>query len=385
MKKTVRLLPFFVFAAVLAGIAVVGIIQPDRTYSGVENRELAGMPRLTEKSFRKGKFQKKYETYLSDQFPARDAWVKMQTALQRVSGKRESNGVYFGKDGYLLEHYTAEEFEDRQVKKNIKELKRFVKKAGGMSDVRVMIVPSKTHVLHDRLPPFAESYDEEIFYERIKEALPQDVLVPVDEELARHADEEIYYRTDHHWTTLGAWYGYAAYRACKDGACADESGKGLRSAEEKRDFVTVTDRFYGTTHTKVNMAGQPDKIRIYEPVRAMTVVYNLGERTEDGFYDTDFLDEGQKDKYSVFFGGNQPLIEISGGVENGRTLLVIKDSFANCMIPFLAEDYERTVVTDLRQLNVGKTALLKKFEPTDVLVLYNTVQFMKDIEFAIKK
>ena len=131
-----------------------------------------------------------------------------------------------------------------------------------------------------------------------------------------------------------------------------------------------------------NMHSQKDEINIYEPEKEIKVVYNLGEKTENTFYQTKYLKK--KDKYSVFFGGNQALLEISSAQKSKKTLLVIKDSFANCLIPFLAEDYGTVVVADMRHLNIGMSMLLRKYQPTDVLVLYNTMQFMQDKEFAVK-
>lgn len=130
------------------------------------------------------------------------------------------------------------------------------------------------------------------------------------------------------------------------------------------------------------MYSQKDEISIYEPKSKMKVIYNLGEKTENSFYQTKFLKK--KDKYSVFFGGNQAVLEISGGKKNKKTLLMIKDSFANCFIPFIAEDYEKVIVVDMRHLNLGMSMLLKNYKPKDVLILYNSVQFMQDKEFAIK-
>ena len=121
---------------------------------------------------------------------------------------------------------------------------------------------------------------------------------------------------------------------------------------------------------------------MYEPQQPLTVVYNMGEKTTDTLYDTSFLDT--QDQYSYFTGGNQPVIEVTGGIANGRTLLVIKDSFGNSMIPFLVEDYEKVVMVDLRQLNVKCKDLVNMFDPTDVLILYNTAQFAGDRDFSMK-
>ncbi len=374
MKRFFRLLPALIFFIMIFSAMSVGIFQKDKTYSSAENRILQGFPKISVKKVRNGTFQKKYEAYLSDQFPNRDLWVRFQTKAERAFGKKESNGVYFGKDGYLLEKYTKEDIDEKIADKNIKALGKLVKQASKEANVKVMMVPSKTYTLRNTLPAFAKTYDENNFYRKLEKKLPENVMVPVYETLQKHRKEPIFYKTDHHWTTVGAWYGYVSYlEAC---------GKEMKKAEPKKKLKKVTDSFLGTTHAKVNMYSQKDEISIYEPEEEMTVVYNLGEKTEHTFYQKKYLKK--KDKYSVFFGGNQAVLEISGGVKNKETLLMIKDSFANCFIPFLAEDYENIVVADMRHLNIGVDMLLRKYKPTDVLVLYNTIQFMQDKELFMK-
>ncbi len=374
MKRLFKLLPVAAFFVMLFGITTIDIVQKDKTYSSVENRMLQKLPKLSTKRIINGKFQKKYELYLSDQFPARDSWVKLQTTSEKAFGKTESNGVYFGKDGYLLEKYTDEDVNIKDTNKNINTLAKFVRQASKSANVKVMMVPSKTYTLDCYLPAFAETYNESLFYSKLEKKIPDNITVPVYDILYKHREENIFYRTDHHWTTIGAWYGYRAY--------LESCGKSTDIAEKKKKFKKVSDSFLGTTYSKVNMYTKKDDIYIYEPENEINVIYNLGEKTENTFYQIKYIDE--KDKYSVFFGGNQAVLEITGENKNKETLLVIKDSFANCMIPFLAEDYEKVVVADLRHINVGLSMLLKKFKPTDVLVLYNTIQFMQDTDFAIK-
>lgn len=374
MKRLLKLLPAASFFAMLFVVMTAGILQKDKTYSVTENRMLQKFPKFSVKKVIKGKFQKKYERYLSDQFLARDLWVKLETASEKAFGKTDANGVYFGKDGYLLEKYTEKDFSTKRVDKNIDVLVKFVKKASKTADTKVMIVPSKTYTLDCYLPAFAETYNEELFYSKLNKKLPDNTIVPIFDILYRHKEEYIFYRTDHHWTIMGAWYGYAAY--------LKSYGKSTQDAKKKKKFKKVSDSFLGTTYSKVNMYTKKDVISIYEPESNMKVIYNLGEKIEDTFYQMKYIEE--KDKYSIFFGGNQAVLEISGGEKNNKTLLLIKDSFANCIIPFLAEDYEKIVVVDMRHLNVDLSVLLNKFKPTDVLVLYNTIQFMQDKEFAIK-
>ena len=378
IKKYVRqLLPVIAFFVIIFGLTAGSLGSEKKEYSETEKRELQQMPKVRWRSVRKGKFQKKYEKYLADQFPGRDSWVRLQTDVSRVVGKTESNGVYFGKDGYLLEHYGTSDFENEQSEKNEQALVKFVKKMSKKRNISVMLVPTKTWIMQEKLPAFAPTYDEQQMYDCMKAKLgdlADTVLVPVADELKKHTDEQIYYRTDHHWTTLGAWYGYEAY--------VKAAGGDLEQAQKKRDFHCVSTQFYGSTYAKVNQAPRADEIEMYEPQQPLTVVYNMGEKTTDTLYDTSFLDT--QDQYSYFTGGNQPVIEVTGGTANGRTLLVIKDSFGNSMIPFLAEDYEKVVMVDLRQLNVKCKDLVNMFDPTDVLVLYNTAQFAGDRDFSMK-
>lgn len=378
IKKYVRqLLPVIAFFVIIFGLTAGSLGSEKKEYSETEKRELQQMPKVRWQSVRKGKFQKKYEKYLADQFPGRDSWVRLQTDVSRVVGKTESNGVYFGKDGYLLEHYGTSDFENEQSEKNEQALVKFVKKMSKKRNISVMLVPTKTWIMQEKLPAFAPTYDEQQMYDCMRAQLgdlADTVLVPVADELQKHTDEQIYYRTDHHWTTLGAWYGYEAY--------VKAVGGDLEQAQKKRDFHCVSTQFYGSTYAKVNQASRADKIEMYEPQQPLTVVYNMGEKTTDTLYDTSFLDT--QDQYSYFTGGNQPVIEVTGGTANGRTLLVIKDSFGNSMIPFLVEDYEKVVMVDLRQLNVKCKDLVNMFDPTDVLILYNTAQFAGDRDFSMK-
>lgn len=379
MNKIKKYLPVLVFVFLIFGLAGGGLFAEEKTYSAVEKRELQTRPRAKIKTIKNGKFQKKYETYLSDQFPGRDSWVQLQTSVLRLLGKKESNGVYFGKDHYLLERYDASDFDEEQMQANFDALAGFAADAKKTADVHVMMVPTKTWVMQKKLPAFAPCYDEQIFYDTLRETmgeLADEVLIPLDDLLMRRSaeGEQIYYRTDHHWTTQGAWYGYEAY--------VNTVGGDLNRAREKREFQLVCSDFYGTTYAKVNQAPQADEIWIYEPQKPLRVVYNMGEKETDSLYEPEYLDTA--DQYRVFTGGNQAVLEITGGEKNKKTLLLIKDSFANCMIPFLAEDFERLIVVDLRQLNVSCSALLEMFTPTDVLILYNSAQFAQDIEFKIK-
>ena len=375
MIRIFKRLPGVIFMVLLLGLAGKEALSHQRTYSPVEKRELQTRPEISITKVLDGRFQKKYESYLRDQFPGRDHWVSFQTDMELFMGKNEIHNVYIGKNHYLLEHYTEKEFDPQQISKNLQALEKFVGKAKQNADVHVMMVPTKSWVLREKLPAFAPHYKEQKFYDALQQKLEkEDVLISVESVLDAHKEEEIYYRTDHHWTTLGAWYAYEQYTKAVGGD--------LQRAQGKKKFRCISKDFYGTTYAKINYARQADKIEIYELADKLRVVYNMGEKKTKTLYDVSFLKTA--DQYSVFTGGNQAVLEITGGIKNGKTLLLIKDSFANSILPFLAEDYEKLVVVDLRQLNVSGDRLLEMFSPTDILILYNSAQFAQDKEFEIK-
>lgn len=375
MIRIFKRLPGVIFMVLLLGLAGKEALSHQRTYSPVEKRELQTRPEISITKVLDGRFQRKYESYLRDQFPGRDHWVSFQTDMELFMGKNEIHNVYIGKNHYLLEHYTEKEFDPQQISKNLQALEKFVGKAKQNADVHVMMVPTKSWVLREKLPAFAPHYKEQKFYDALQQKLEkEDVLISVEPVLDAHKEEEIYYRTDHHWTTLGAWYAYKQYTKAVGGD--------LQRAQGKKKFRCISKDFYGTTYAKINYARQADKIEIYEPADKLRVVYNMGEKKTKTLYDFSFLKTA--DQYSVFTGGNQAVLEITGGIKNGKTLLLIKDSFANSILPFLAEDYEKLVVVDLRQLNVSGDRLLEMFSPTDILILYNSAQFAQDKEFEIK-
>lgn len=375
MIRIFKRLPGVIFMVLLLGLAGKEALSHQRTYSPVEKRELQTRPEISITKVLDGRFQKKYESYLRDQFPGRDHWVSFQTDMELFMGKNEIHNVYIGKNHYLLEHYTEKEFDPQQISKNLQALEKFVGKAKQNADVHVMMVPTKSWILREKLPAFAPHYKEQKFYDALQQKLEkEDVLISVEPVLDAHKEEEIYYRTDHHWTTLGAWYAYEQYTKAVGGD--------LQRAQGKKKFRCISKDFYGTTYAKINYARQADKIEIYEPEDKLRVVYNMGEKKTKTLYDVSFLKTA--DQYSVFTGGNQAVLEITGGIKNGKTLFLIKDSFANSILPFLAEDYEKLVVVDLRQLNVSGDRLLEMFSPTDILILYNSAQFAQDKEFEIK-
>ena len=369
-KHSVHLISVLLFTLLILMGILINLVEPDRYFSEKENRILAQKPKMTKATVLDGSWMKNYEEYLSDQFPGRDQWIGLKSRIERLAGKKDINGVYFGDGGYLLERFTSENVDSAQVEKNIECLNEFIENSAevlGEGHVRMMLIPSASEILKDKLPSFAWGFDQSKVW---KAFAPSPSFVNISEVLSSHNQEYIYYRTDHHWTTLGAFYAYQAW------------AKSLGITPfERTDFdeVVVSKDFFGTVYSKVNTGGKADEITLFQPKKtnACTLNYNLGEKTRDSLYDMAQL-KGT-DKYRVFLSNNSGIIQIEGSrPEEGLRLLVIKDSYANCFVPFLMEHYKNVDVIDLRYYNGNVNQYMKENHVTDVLVLYSVMNFVKD-------
>ena len=197
--------------------------------------------------------------------------------------------------------------------------------------------------------------------------------VDVSDILKKHRSEEIYYHTDHHWTTLGAYYGYQAL---------SKSMKLDTSKTSDMKPYAVTNAFNGTlASTSGYETGYEEPIYIYAPDNLKNateaVVNNVNEKKKTAtLYDTSKL-KG-KDKYALFLGGNYPILDIKTTADSTGRLLIIKDSYANSLIPFLIPYYREIVVVDPRYYYDDIEKVMKKDNITSVLFLYNGNTFVKD-------
>ncbi len=371
MKLTFNKIFFCIFALLWSGLILCNLATPEKAFSENENRFLAELPQYTNEKLINGEYMNELDEYINDQFVFRDNWIGLKTMAERAMLKFDINSVYFTKDNYLIEKHNKSDVSKEQAGKNKEYLLEFVKKYVeklGEDRVNVMLVPTASAILKDKLPPFATGYDQDAYLNEVIEALPEGTFIDVRNIFNQHKDEYIYYRTDHHWTTLGAYYAYEQW--AKDAGFTPLS-------QDQFNITLGSDQFYGTLHSKVNVKVEPDKIYLYEIKEDMNyeLLYNLTDQT-DTLYDLSKL-EG-KDKYSVYMGGNNALVDIKTNNKNGRRLLVIKDSYAHSFVPFAVNHYEETFMIDFRYFNAGLEEFAKENKITDVLVLYNTMNFVKD-------
>lgn len=375
-EKLNTILTVVIFLILIAFFTAAGLLKKDRAFSPSENRYLAQKPELSVDSFFKGDFATDYEEYITDQFIGRDHWIAAKTMTELALGKKDINGVYIGKDDYLIE--MQNDIDEVKAYANADRMVAFLNRETeilGKEHVSMMIVPTAVAVLTQKLPAYAESFDQNSYIEYMNDAM-QGTFVDVRTVLREHADEDIYYRTDHHWTTWGAFLAYQKWAEMLQ-----------VTPYEREDFEVslAADDFLGTIYSKVNVAKRADELYLYEikdDIR-YEIDFDMGTKKMDSLYAREHL--STKDKYSVFLDGNHSVVDIKamGGHTDGDTLLVIKDSYAHCFVPFVANHYARTVVIDLRYLKMPISQVLETYQVTDILVLYNVAHFAADTNFSL--
>ena len=361
MKRISDLAQILVFLLFLAlGLALL-ILLPRRTFSEQENRVLAQPPRFRLSDLASGAFTQGVEDCITDQFPLRDGWISLKSRTERALGKTENNNVFFCREDTLITRFP--EPEEKALESALRAVNSLAE--GTKARVFLALIPSSAAVWSDRLPANADTADQEALIRRIygeAECPSADVLSALTE----HRDEELYYRTDHHWTTLGAYYGYAATAAAM----------GLTpSPRESFSPETVTEEFYGTVYSSSGVRWvEPDRIDRWVDAEGVTVYRDGGEEPSP-VYAEEKLEV--KDKYAYFFGGNTPQLVIETGRTGGR-LLVLRDSYSDCELPFFFAHYSEIHVLDLRYFRKSVREYAEDNVIDDILINYSLSTFLSD-------
>ncbi|MCR4928271.1 MAG: hypothetical protein K5927_09860 [Lachnospiraceae bacterium] len=353
------------FIAVTAIFLIAGIVLKDREYSSKEKRNLKSFPAVSFESLTKGEFENGLEEYIADQFACRDILMTAKTAVKMATGKKESQGVILCEDGWLLQPLNepdAELFDD--MTSSVKDF------AARYPDIKMYFMPVPTSAWYkkDLLPAGVYSADQDAYIDRIKESLKGSLqVVDVRELFNMEKLTQLYYRTDHHWTTDGAYTAYAEFTGY--------NGAFIPYYEPS----VVANDFSGSLVSKSGfITTARDAVKIYVPQfeQHYVVTYEAEQKKSASLYEPEYL--RSDDPYMVFFGGNHAKITIETAAESSRKILVFKDSYANSFIPFLLEDYELITVIDPRYYYDDLDTLIKLNGYTDVLFLYNVNTLAED-------
>jgi hypothetical protein len=364
------------FALFFCGLFVLDLATPDRTYSELENTTLTQRPTLAVSSLSAdslNRYFSSYTQYVKDQVFARDGWISLQSFCETaLLQKTENGGILLGKEDMLFPRtYSLLSSEVRNLPKNIAALQSLAQRYPGK--VNALIVPAAAAIYPENVPANAPLLDEDAYLDEIAAAVTEagGRFIDVRETLAAHKNEYIYYRTDHHWTTTGAYYAYA--QLC--------GTLGLTPFDRAAHETVAVAQFYGTHYSKARLWNAvPDTITYYDLPNTLTIytVTGAAEATPaevTGLYDTAKF--AVYDKYAAFLHGNNGYSRIDGDGEG--KILVIKDSYANSFVPYLTANYAAIDVIDFRNYNYGLDALIEANDYDQILVLYSFDSFKSDM------
>ena len=364
IKNQLIIIPFLIF---IFGIPFINLLKPEQSFSEIENRPLQQFPTFTWQRLANGRFMEEFETYKTDQFMMKERWVGLKSDIERLAQRQENNGVYFGDNGFLLEVFLDE---GQHFSRNLSLINTFNERTPEL-ETTVMLVPTAVKIFEDKLPPFAPILDQGILLEEAESTLtPQ--FVNVVETLKNHREEEIFFRTDHHWTMRGAKHAYHQLMKSWN-----------RESFNDYEIKIISDSFYGTHYARANNFHlPPDSVELFLPQADVNFTLQRGPEGEvvDSLFDFDFLE--RRDQYAFFLGGVGPLKIIRSDVASEEKLVMFIDSFAHNFIPFLAMHFKEIHVIDLRYFNANPYTYLEEHEFDKALFLYNLSSFGEDPSLA---
>lgn len=378
MKKLYKYLPAIVFAGFIGVMLILFLVLPKTDFSELEKRYLEKMPELTAKSFfaseKDKSFQKHFEDYIADHTAGRDFWVGLNAYYNYALGNNASKGVYNSRDGYLI---NDPENPDR-LTRNTGYIEEFAEHMQEWVNVptTVAVAPSTGYLCEDKLPTFHLGYHDEESFAEMTDTFNTADFVDLREPLKAAYDngEQVFYRTDHHWTTFGA---YTAYRALAQSL-------GYTPNERSAYEITSYPGFCGSTYqTSGYWLTEPDDIEVWDnPDNDITVtVVDAETKEQQDMYFYSHLDE--LDKYPVFLDGNHPYTVIKNNkAQTDEKLLVVKDSFAHSLVPFLADHYAEIIMVDMRYYSMPLQPIIEHEGITRVLFLYSVDNLGTDMDIG---
>lgn len=358
-------------AVLLFGFAAVNLVCPKRSLLELENRKAAALPAFRVQDMLDGSWQAGLGRWMQDQIALRDVWVNTQRAVdETLFAKVEENGILLGKEHWMFTKlFTVGDAAQKQLDKNVQAVSDFA--AAHPGKVSFLLAPSASVIYPEMLPAGAPMADENAMLDDIFAAVSRNAqVIDLREAFTADKQEYLYFKTDHHWTTHGAYRAYEQF--CRQ--------KGLTPFDTAaHEAVTVPD-FQGTHYSATRLWNvENDEIVYYPLPNRMTIFSIVGEaqyepQTTETLINTEKF--AARDKYAAFLDGNNGYSEIEG---NGKgSILVVKDSYANSFVPYLTANYKKIGVVDFRNFKYGLDSTIEKEGYDEVLILYNFQTFISD-------
>ncbi len=361
---------FIIFISTWVLLILLNFLVPKQVFSEQENRYLAKVPKFNLSDLVNGEYSESLNNYINDHFILRNFWLKLNSFLQLSTGRTENNGVYIGKDNYLFDKFQYGKSEKDNLEKIAYSINNFADTIN--IPVYFLLAPNSMYINGDKLPNNLDIYDQndviEEFYKKINTSKIK-TIETTSTLLELNKKIQLYYKTDHHMTSEGAYILYVEF-------CNAAKIKPVPLAEFKREVVS--NNFLGTLDSKAQVPNQEcDEIVVYKNDINQNIVGEYDGVTYPSMFNSEYLNK--KDKYSYFLNGNNAKVKIKTQVNNGKKLLVIKDSYAHIVAQFLCQNYEEVHFIDPRYYKVSICEYIEQERITDVLFLYNVLNLVTDV------
>lgn len=385
LHKKIMIVLFALFMLAMPILTLVFLSPEKQPFSENENRYLAQFPKFSFESYKNKKFMEGFDDWISDRFVGREQWIEFKNSSDRAIGKTEINGVFIEND-MMMEAWKS--YDHTIYDKNLKAINKFAENHENIP-IYFMLVPNAQEIYKNNLPAFAPVENQKKFIDNFYAELSGfEGTVDVYSALKEKSENSyIYYRTDHHWTSFGAFLAYQAaapvlgYESYPYSAFEIEhASHDFRGTlfSKTLDFNVTPDIIDYYTVAK----GEPEvKVSVYDKPDNSTgkIIY----KNYDSMYFRDFLDV--KDKYSSFLGQNSPLVTVENpSAKSEKSLLVIKDSYAHSLVPFLSKEYKKVTMIDLRYINADFQIIAPLEDYDQLLFMYNVITFSQDDRHIIK-
>lgn len=351
-----------VFSLFLSAMLLLYVFLPKTDFSQLEKRYLQEFPEITVEKISDGSFGSEIEAYMADHMPARDLFVGLNSYYEQFVGQGHTSDIYLTKEDALVE--APVKINMASLEKNMKAINNFGKKLH--TTVDFMIIPSAGWASRDNISGPANEYTDAEDIEKIYSMCSTDINTI---NVCNTFDSPLlYYKTDHHWNSLGAYTGYKMY--------AEAINKPYR---EKDEFnIEKTPEFYGSTYSRAALwLTPPEELELWKCSENITVTNEADTKGHQGLFYRERLNE--TDKYTVFLDGNHSLVKIHNpDAKTNETILVIRDSYSNCLGGFLCETYENVLLVDLRYYKKSISDLCKEENPDNILICYSLHNFLTD-------
>ena len=366
MKK----IPFrtYTILAASAWLIVVSLLnvfaeKPDVSWN--ENRTLQEMPSTQPATLFSGNFDEQFEKWFSDHFVNRDKWIELNAIARKATGAIENNGVYFAQDGRLVQQFQT--VNETTLQANIDIVNAFC--TDHSVKANIFLVPTAAWGAANELPVGASDVDQKALLQEIKQKFPDQTFIDYTE--LASPSPNLYYRTDHHWNEKGAYQGYVAI-----------ASQVLNKIPNAFIYTEVSDSFEGTMYSRSGAFWvSPDPIYEIDPDGSdlqVSVSYDDGDTVTDSLYSTDRL--STKDQYAYYVDGNHAYVDIKTNMNTNKKAVIVKDSYAHILMPFLATEYSEIQMVDLRYYRGNVSDLLD--DQTDLYFIYSLDNFCTDPNLA---